>query len=208
MCWLACFILFHRSLIFLWYFFSFGFVCCPNWVIPLFYPLRHLFVPLHYSFCSSMPLAQFATLQMNFLIFLGSSYFLVPFENNCITVHICSNSFIFALNSSRIYTVSFLNLASIRLKRSVSLFAPSGNSPVLLTVSYFWDSSFCLYFSHSVSLGRTTTVVLEGYLHVRATWVVCDGLIFFFFFFLSGGLLWVCMLAVSFLSVYRLLSCW
>ena len=47
---------------------------------PLFYLPSHLFVPLQYLFCSSMPLTQLVTLQMNFLTFICSSiYFLFPF---------------------------------------------------------------------------------------------------------------------------------
>ena len=37
------------------------------------------------SFCSSVPLIQLVSLQMYFLIFLVSLYFLVPFKSICIT---------------------------------------------------------------------------------------------------------------------------
>ena len=78
---LACFILSHRSFIFLPFFFSFGFLSTvligPS---SLFSLTSHLFVPLHYLFCCSVPLTQLLSLQMNFTIYLGaSSWFLVPF---------------------------------------------------------------------------------------------------------------------------------
>ena len=60
-----------------------------------------------------------------------------------------------------------LNLVSVRLQRSVSLFVLSGDSPVLLTGNGSRASLFCLYFSYSVNFGKTNTVVLGCYLYVR-----------------------------------------
>ena len=80
MCRLACYILSHRSLILLSCF-SFVFLSAVliGW-FPLFYLPSHWFILLYYSFCSLVFLTQFLSLQMNFIIFIGSSlYFLVPF---------------------------------------------------------------------------------------------------------------------------------
>ena len=55
------------------------------------------------------------------------------------------NSFIFTLNSFSIFTISFLNPASIRLQRSISLFL-QGDSPVLLTENGCEHLRFLIYF--------------------------------------------------------------
>ena len=47
------------------------------------------------------------------------------------------------------------------------MFAPSGEFSCLLTGNGSKASSFCLYFSYSVSLGKITTIVLEGYLYLK-----------------------------------------
>ena len=68
----ACLILSHRSLILL-SFFSFGFLSAVliEW-FPLFYLPGHFFIILHCLSCCSLVLAQLSSLQMNFLIVLGS----------------------------------------------------------------------------------------------------------------------------------------
>ena len=53
------------------------------------------------------------------------------------------------------------------MQRSFSLFAPLGESPILLTGNGSWTSSLCLNFSYSVSLGKLIAVVLDGYLYAR-----------------------------------------
>ena len=58
------------------------------------------------------------------------------------------------LNSFSIFISSFLNLVSIRLKRSVSLFFQE-KSLDLLIGSGSSGSSFYLYFSCSMSIGET-----------------------------------------------------
>ena len=65
-------------------------VCCPDWVSPLFCLPSHLFVPLHHSFCSSVPLTQLVN-EWIFQFFLAHPY-IFRFHSKvvCITVHICS----------------------------------------------------------------------------------------------------------------------
>ena len=76
------------------------------------------------------------------------------------------------------------------------------NSPVLLTGNGSWVSSFCLYFSYSVSLGKTTTEVLEGYLYARAPLDILWGLAIYFW---CEGCFWFgCLLSLP--SVY--VSCY
>ena len=77
-------------------------VCCPDWVISIILFSKSLFASLHYSFCSSVTLIQFVSLQMNFLIFLGSTFlFLVLFLKYSVLL------FISALNSYSIFINSF-----------------------------------------------------------------------------------------------------
>ena len=54
------------------------------------------------------------------------------------------------------------------------------NAPVLFTGNGSRVSSFYLYFSYSVSLGKLTTVVLEGYFYQDCPFVFCGGLLFIF----------------------------
>ena len=67
---LAHFILSQRSFILLSFFKSWFSVCCPYWVISLFYFPSHVFISLLHSFCCSRPLTQLASLQINFLILI------------------------------------------------------------------------------------------------------------------------------------------
>ena len=46
------------------------------------------------------------------------------------------------------------------------------NSPVLLTGNGSWASSFLKYFSYSMSIGKPTTVVLEGYFYVSTPFCI------------------------------------
>ena len=69
---------------------------------------------------------------------------------------------------------------SVRLQKSVSLFAALGEFSSFLTGNGSWVSSFCLYFSYSVSLGKITTVVLEGYLYARVPLGILWGLTIYF----------------------------
>ena len=68
------------------------------------------------------------------------------------------------------------------LSGGILLFFQLGNIPELLHFKL----------SYSVSFGRTTTIVLYGYLYVRVPWLFCEGLLFFFFFFFFFFLLEGC----------------
>ena len=59
------------------------------------------------------------------------------------------------LNSFSIFITSFLNLVSVRLQRSVSLFAHSWEFSCSFNWDWFLGSLFCLHFSYSMSLGKT-----------------------------------------------------
>ena len=75
-----------------------------------------------------------------------------------------------------------LSLLSESDQRSLSLFALSGG---ILLFFQLGNIPELLHFklSYSVSFGRTTTIVLYGYLYVRVPWLFCEGLLFFFFLF-------------------------
>ena len=70
------------------------------------------------------------------------------------------------LNSISISISCFLNSASFRLHRSVSLFAPLVEFSGLLNRNHACASSFCLYFSHSVNLGKTIMFCSPGGLFI------------------------------------------
>ena len=70
------------------------------------------------------------------------------------------------LNFFSVFIISFLNLVSIRLKRSVSLFF-QGNSLDCLIGSGSSASSYYLYFFYSMNLEKKlSTVLLEGCFYV------------------------------------------
>ena len=83
-----------------------------------------------------------------------------------------------------------MNLVSIRLQRSASLFAPSGE----FSSSFNWEgscaSSFCLYFSYSVRLGKTIICCILGRLFIwgRAPGCLHGFTIFYFLFLFLFGM--------------------
>ena len=101
-------------------------------------------------------------------------------------------------------TISFSNWISIQVQKSVSLFAPSGEFSCSYNLEGFLSFFILLiFFSYSMSLGKTTTVVLEGYLYLKHPWV------FFmraYYLFLAWELLSVWIFVVSFIIVCSLLS--
>ena len=73
--------------------------------------------------------------------------------------------------------MSFLNLVSLGSRGLTHCLLLLGNSLGLLCGSGFSDSSFCSYFSQSVSLGNT--VVYSGLHGLFYKGVACVGLIYF-----------------------------
>ena len=73
------------------------------------------------------------------------------------------NPFIFTLYSFSVFTLYLLNSVSIRLQRSVSLFAASGEF-----YSFNWERLLSSFISHIFFLfcefRKSTTIVLAGYL--------------------------------------------
>ena len=118
---LARFILSHRSHI---AFILFDLVfCLLTWLGDFHYSVFHItdsfFCIIHSGFYW-LPLAQFISLQMNVLVFLGSSlYFLVPFWG---CLHYCS----YLLLIPSVLSLSLLNSRSVKLQRSVSLLTSLG----------------------------------------------------------------------------------
>lgn len=80
-------------------------------------------------------------------------------------------------NSFSIFITSFLNLVSLGSRGLTHCLLLLGNSLVLLCGNGFSDSSFCSYFSQSVSLGKT--VVYSGLCGLFYKGVACVGLIYF-----------------------------
>ena len=188
-------------IVFVFFFFLIWFsVCCPNWVI-------------------------FITLSSKSLI-CSSSLFILLF-NVFSSVFISANDFpnyfcllivsISFLKSSALLLMStqflqyfhyllFLTWCLLDWRGLFHCLLLQGNSPVLLIVSGSWASSFCLYFSNSVSLGKTTIYCGLGGLFIQGS--ILGFLWGLFLFVLVWRLLLVWMLAVSFLCGCRLLCPW
>ena len=125
-----------------------------------------------------MPLTQLVSLQMNFLIFLGSFLYSKVI---CITVHIHSKSPSYSLLIPSVFSLSpFWTQCLLDCRGLFHCFLLQGKCPVLVSGNGSWASSFCLYFSYSVSLGKPTTVVLEGIYMQKHPWIFCEDLLFIF----------------------------
>ena len=115
------------------------------------------------------------------------------------------NSFVFTLNSFIVFPISLLNLVSVRLQRSVSLFGASGEFSCYFNWEWFLSCFILLIFFLFCEFRETNYCSIEGYFNPRAPlcilWVVT---IYFW-----HGSLDICSLSffsVSNISLDRVLS--
>ena len=143
-----------------------------------------------------MPLTHPVYLQMNFLVFLGSSlYFLVPFKSILHYYVYPHNSFISILYSFRTFTIAFLKFVSVILQGSISLFPPS--KEFCCSFNWEWFLIFFNLFIFFLFCKEATTVVWMAIYMWECPWVICEVLHFILFYFFLSGLLLVWMLALS-----------
>ena len=168
---LAHFILSHRSLTLLSCFFIWFSDFCPDWVISTILSSKSL---IHSSALLILLFGAFSSICVSANEYSNSSMFLLTFSSSFLKESAllfisALNSLIFSLNSSSIFTTYPLNSVSVRLQRSVLLFAASGE--FFCSFNWEWLLSFfillmffCLF---SVSLWKPN-YSLEGYFYARA----------------------------------------